>query len=174
MKPRHYIVLVLAVGLLSCKNAMPVDPNPACRDITITGPVTGPVCGNNNTTTTTVTQAPSPSPSPSASPKQCALPASASARCDQAPPKLEITVASVQSTLAPAPATEAAYVAALVAALRARGVCAIGGTGTAGNGIPTDQIAVKTSNTESETFDVWLVTNVPWLHYETTCTPARF
>lgn len=174
MKTRLFAVLALVTLALSCKNALPVDPTLACRDITITGPVTGPVCGNNNTTTTTVTQAPSPTPSPSASPNQCALPASTSARCDQAPPKFELTVANAQSTISPVPITEAAYVAALVSALRSRGVCAIAGTGSAGNGVPTDEIVVKTSNTESETFDVWLSTNLPWLNYKTTCLPARF
>ena len=120
------------------------------------------------TATPSPTATPTATPTPSPNPFVCALPPSTAAQCSPTTPLLETRVQGAQSTLT-AGNSEAAYVASLVSALKATGVCA-----TSGGGLPGDEIAVKVSQTFSETYDVWNAANFPQTLYIHTCTPARF
>ena len=155
----------IMVGLLSLIGAVYACSNTCSA---------GSICGDGNLVSPAPvvifppTPAPLPSPSPAPSMAVCPLGPSAHLTCAPAVPQLAAAVAEAQSKLT-AGASESAYVASLVAALRAVGLCA-----TSGGLLPSDEIAVKSSNTFSETFDVWNAANFPQLLYQSTCTPARF
>lgn len=114
---------------------------------------------------------PTPSPSPTATPISLCdlLPPSTATSCKVDQPLLEFRVGLAANAIKPPiPGTESAYVEALLASLRAQGVCA------AHHPTAADEIIVKLANTYSETYDVWNAAQYPQVLYVQTCTPAKF
>lgn len=63
--------------------------------------------------------------------------------------------------------SEDAYVQEVARVLRTRGLCAA-------QGGPKDEVAVKTSNSWNDQYDIVLSSGLTWTSYAVTCRPARF
>lgn len=118
------------------------------------------ICIDGNGNVITINPAPTPTPAPTPS----------SPTCSKGIPIYQEIVVQAGVGI-PASQSQASYIAALVAAIKAAGFLV-----TSGGLLPSDEIALKTSATApfSETYDVWRADNTPQVLYQETCTPARF
>lgn len=143
---RKVLVFAPALLLLACKTDYTVNGN-------------GNIFGNNNgpssVPSASVTPAPSPSVSPTATPgaDPCAglLPVPMGKCVPIGDQRFGAFLHSVQATVVPIP-SEAAYVAAVVAAVKKAGVCAAGGIVA---GASADEVTLRVDSSRVETYDVF-------------------
>lgn len=118
------------------------------------------ICIDGNGNVITINPAPTPTPAPTPS----------TPSCSKGIPIYQEIVVQAEVGI-PTSQSQASYITALVAVIKAAGFLV-----TSGGLLPSDEIAVKTSATAtfSETYDVWRADNTPQVLYQETCTPPRF
>lgn len=162
---KKFLAICLTTVVYSCGAETPAAPSGLNCGVTGSSNVNN--CGNGSIT---VIIQPAVSPTPTATPlpaNACILGPSVAAGCSKVVDVLGESVRSAQTTIVGNGLTEAQYVAKVVEALQKLGMCATAGPSS-------DEVTVKKTNAQSETFDVWSALNVPQTLYINTCTPARF
>lgn len=160
MKLKLIALLTLSAALWGCGDA-PVAPDtvpmakpPQCSAAGTTGVQ---ICIDGNGNVVKINPVATPTPTPAVVPV-----------CGPAVPLFQENVVQASKNVVSGQ-TMLSHIAAVSANLRSVGFSvSIGGT------LPNDEIALKISDTLSETYDLWRADNTPQVLYQETCTPARF
>lgn len=158
------IALLAAVAALAgCdQQASVVAPSPQCS----AGNGGVLICVDGNGNTITIYPSGSPSPTPTGTPTKCVAQTAAFV-CAPGTALYAADVSKAQANLSAAP--EAIYVAKLVDEInKLPGYCAAAVPGS------SDEIAIKSGNTRSETYDVVRADGAIQTLFVDVCSPARF
>ncbi len=149
------VAVLAALVAYACGTGATADVTAPTNICTVTG-AGATICGSGSITITLPAATPTPATGGGAP------------SCGKGIPAYEQNLIIAEQGI-PAAQSMETYIVALTSALTKVGFK----VGT-GNGLPGDEIAVKITDSFSETYDVWRADGTPQVLYQATCSPARF